>query len=305
MPTGGGRLAASTGTTLAWTSDTEPSPRRGVPRTCRGIRLRATARGACVAPTASAGGSGTGWGSRGEGGREAALSRVPDHAMSVTGMSTTWISEPSIALTSYTWIVPRWFSATSYADVGLPRSPATGAAGGHRERGRDHLPVPVEDRDGDDRLEHVRRPADVHGARDELPDPRALDEDERQLVGEVRAPLGAVDLVAAEVRERRAVDLEPNAVDRVELRERVDDLREAADRDRRRLLRCERADPGSPSRRRRRSSGRGGACPAGSFPNAPAADSAFVGPSRSALDRSRPTPGTNSSVRCATNREPS
>ena len=29
MPTGGGRLAASTGTTLARTSDTEPSPRRG------------------------------------------------------------------------------------------------------------------------------------------------------------------------------------------------------------------------------------------------------------------------------------
>ncbi len=66
--------------------------------------------------------------------------------------------------------------------------------------------------------------------------PRGLDQDERQLVGEVRPPLRTVDLVAAEVREWAAVDLEDHALDPVELRERVHDLREAPHRDRRCLL---------------------------------------------------------------------
>ena len=36
------------------------------------------------------------------------------YAVSVTGMSTTLIGDPSIALTSYTRIVPRWVSPTWY-----------------------------------------------------------------------------------------------------------------------------------------------------------------------------------------------
>jgi hypothetical protein len=36
------------------------------------------------------------------------------HAVNVTGMSTTLISDPSIALTSYTWIVPGCVEPTWY-----------------------------------------------------------------------------------------------------------------------------------------------------------------------------------------------
>lgn len=48
-----------------------------------------------------------------EGGREAARFSHPGHAVSVTGMFTTLIFEPSIALTSYTRIVPGWVASTS------------------------------------------------------------------------------------------------------------------------------------------------------------------------------------------------
>jgi hypothetical protein len=97
----------------------------------------------------------------------------------------------------------------------------------------------VEDRDRHDGLEHIGRPADVHRARHALPDAGILNQDEGQLVGEVRTSLGAVDLVAAEVRERAAVDLEHDALDAIELRQREHDLRKAPHGDRGCLLRDE------------------------------------------------------------------
>ena len=83
-------------------------------------------------------------------------------------------------------------------------------------------------------------PADRDRARHALSDPWALHQDRRELIGETRSPLRSVELVPAEVREGSAVDLEPHTVDRVELGQRVDDLRETAHRDRRSLLRAER-----------------------------------------------------------------